>query len=78
MFRPYGDEKGSSTFTIDANYTDETFERGAPKGVGKHIGQWTISGLKKPVDKEGETRLGDASKATVKVKARLDGNCIVW
>jgi heat shock protein 4 len=53
---------------------------GAPAGVGKDIGLFSVQGLKKYSGKNGETHVptlvGDQYKATFKIKSRLDGNGI--
>jgi heat shock protein 4 len=53
---------------------------GAPSGVGKEIGLFSVQGLKKYSGKNGETHIpnlvGEQYKSTFKIKSRLDGNGI--
>lgn len=74
------DEKPAS-FDIKAEYSDRAFELGAPAGVGKNIGSFSIQGLKPYTAKDGETHTpamaGDKIKATFKLKTRLDGNGVI-
>jgi heat shock protein 4 len=66
---------GVCDFKVSARYgKDETI----PSGTLHHIGEWTIGGIKKYpscVVKDGDKEL--YSKATIKVRARLDGNCLI-
>ncbi|TPX30588.1 hypothetical protein SmJEL517_g05873 [Synchytrium microbalum] len=85
FYRSLNDEElaakgGSVTFELDAHYIDpDTPGRDIPSGVGTAIGKWTIQGIKKPVPQVGDIASGAAEKAqaTIRVKAKLDGNAIV-
>ncbi|KAJ3293699.1 adenyl-nucleotide exchange factor sse1 [Borealophlyctis nickersoniae] len=57
----------SVSLAVSGDYGEGAVQRGFPVGCGKHIGQWTLNGIKR-VQSSGE---GDA-KATIKIKAKLD------
>jgi hypothetical protein len=74
------DDDKPVNFDIKAGYSDRAIELGAPAGVGKDIGLFSVQGLKKHTGKNGETHLptmvGEQYNATFKIKSRLDGNGI--
>lgn len=67
---------GQLSFDIEAHYQDGAI----PKGINKSITKYTIKGIKKHAQKEGEQHINPAEqavKATLKIKARLDPNHII-
>ncbi|TPX49981.1 hypothetical protein SeLEV6574_g01168 [Synchytrium endobioticum] len=72
---------GSVTFDLDVNYVDSgNAARSIPSGIGTHIGKWIIQGIKKisPQKDDVVTATGaERSQATIRVKAKLDGNVVV-
>lgn len=71
--------KGTVEFKISADYTDGIYARGASKGNGTHIANWTIKGIKHHAALAGDIAPvnGPENKANIRIKARLDGNNIV-
>lgn len=63
---------------ITGKYTHDAVDHGLPVGVGTHIGEWTIQGIKQTPERDGETKAADSDiKATIKIKAKLDGNGVI-
>ncbi|KAJ3007639.1 adenyl-nucleotide exchange factor sse1 [Thoreauomyces humboldtii] len=66
---------GSVSLQVDAAYGEKRSARHYPDGLGASIGKWTLKGIKKV---GGITETNEAgSKATIKVKTRLDANGLV-
>lgn len=66
---------GIVDFKVKAVYSEDPT---LPSGTAQQIGEWTLNGIKKfpsTIVKEGEKEL--YAKATIKVKAKLDGNGLV-
>ncbi|KAJ3087232.1 adenyl-nucleotide exchange factor sse1 [Quaeritorhiza haematococci] len=73
---------GAADFNLEFKYKPGSLaESGAAAGSGDWIGKWSVKGIKKIAVKEGEAAVaennGADAKATIKVKARLDGNTVV-
>jgi heat shock protein 4 len=67
---------GSVNLVINASYINES---DLPLGVSKNIGHWVIKGIKQLASTETKDADGNvvSAKATIKVKAKLDGNGLV-
>ena len=83
LFRHVPEEGKKSSFKIKANYTKQAFENGAPIGCGTDIGTWTIDGIARIKAGADESLVENVAangevKTSVKVKAKLDGNGVVW
>ena len=83
FYRSLNDEElaakgGSVTFDLDARYiVPGSGGRSIPSNIGMHIGSWSIQGIKKIFPPSGDVNGVDKSQATIRVKAKLDGNVIV-
>ncbi|KAL2915324.1 adenyl-nucleotide exchange factor sse1 [Polyrhizophydium stewartii] len=70
---------GSVDLVLDASYGAVALARDFPTGLGANIGSWTIKGIKHYPSTDVKDEAGNvvSSKATIKVKTKLDANGIL-